>query len=1377
MPLTDIPNDLQPLQVASSVPADLQPQEASAPSSSELPTDLNPTDWHQLATAKIQQLGLDPLKADDASQMLAIYDAHRKAFGSADEAAAPTYGQKLVGQQQDLQQQANAGRGQMASFALEALHPAAQVMAGLETAVAPAVGLVSPSAANNITQHAQMMQDVRGDQNSVGGLAGSIVGNLPVMANPFLAGAVAGGETYHNIEQQKAAGANIGGGAEALDVAGQAVLNGAMAYLFGKNVTGGMAKTVEAQLAKRVPAILAKYGAKAAIGAAINVAQSLASNLVTQQTVNPDQGLLEGSGHSALLGAGMEVGMTGLHDLGGYLKQPLTPPAAAPAEPTPAAVPTDLQPAVTQTETPAQPAAAAGTDELQQIYQDFAKQSQQPPPVAPPAETATGERQYSSQDMLDYIKVKSDDVDESGARQLLGDKTYVQRDVPIDDLRTRGSTELKQSQIDQYAAKPAETAPPVVADEKGQIIDGNRRLEAARLRGDTTVKAYVPLDETPVQTPAERVTQITDTRSKITERTGLDDLIAKGKALLSDESGGMKMKPEDLIGPGSIYHEEVKPPLQKLADAGRELFRGIRSLFPMETGGGDQATADTAREHFNRAKLDQQKTEVAFEDAKNGFGKLGQTAQWAFQARMDANRPQATPELQKIADEMYKDTNDGRLKLAALGKQAALAWHDEWWNRLWKDDPNKAATFREQMLGPGKIEGRAGFLKARSIEDWHDALKLGKVPKYDNPVEMFLATRAERQKFIAGFGAMKELVDNGDITRLGKGASIPAGHERLDPRTAGPLKDLLPGDGVAIAPSGVASVLKNVVTPSALGNSKVFRVLMDANNTITQSLLGLSGFHVRKVAQELINLNVARAIENAAHGDTEGAKAALLKAPTSPVEAIRTGSDVQKIMLGMKQAANPEQTRVIDSMITGGISPKGDSVYETQWKNKFTKAVNDGGVQGLLRAVGYAPLAANEHLMQKGIFQYVQHAKLAMGYEMARETLARLDEKNGPAGTPHAELRAEMAKISDHLDNVLGLMNRDNLFWNRTARDIATLSTLSVGWNYGSGRALAGGLYDLGKGSLEVARGGKLADVDSRRISYLASTAALTAIAGAVTTYIATGHGPQKLMDYVYPDTGDKDRKGHAVRMNTGFYTSDWFDFLHNPVETLKNKASPIVHDALALLTNKDYQGVEIRHPDDKWYQQAGQIAKYLGKSTTPLGVQQLINTIEGGGTESKSVSMKAAAIAGFRTAKRTYSMSDAENLMHDLMARHYEVGGRTQEQADKGQLEQKIVGDMRNKEPGAGSEFRDAVRTGKLQHSDAEKVKRLASGPGGMVGDLKNSDLTPDEMMQVWAASSPEEKHNIAWVVRGRIGRSESIDADTRRKYLKQIIQEQRAK
>ena len=47
------------------------------------------------------------------------------------------------------------------------------------------------------------------------------------------------------------------------------------------------------------------------------------------------------------------------------------------------------------------------------------------------------------------------------------------------------------------------------------------------------------------------------------------------------------------------------------------------------------------------------------------------------------------------------------------------------------------------------------------------------------------------------------------------------------------------------------------------------------------------------------------------------------------------------------------------------------------------------------------------------------------------------------------ELRATARKVWDSTDNRLGQMVYDNLFWNKTVKDIALASVRSVGWNLG----------------------------------------------------------------------------------------------------------------------------------------------------------------------------------------------------------------------------------------------------------------------------------------------------------------------------------------
>jgi hypothetical protein len=1311
----------------------------------------------------------------------------------------------LVSPQESQRQQItadNAGRGVLASNLIELLHPAAGLFARGERMLAPAMDLVSPDAAANMRTSATSLESTRGN-GGLSNLPGQLLGQVTTFANPLVAAASGGNEAFVEDEAAKERGENVGTLDEVGHVAGKAALDA----LFSKAFTGTPGKSAISQAEKAVggfmtryaPEYVAKYGAKAAVGALTNDAVTLIGNTLTQGTVNPNQQITQGLGASTVLGAGLPVVHEAASSLMSRTKNQPTADnggnqqvEAGPQENGVVHTPDDrLAPQQAYD-------ARAENDRLMgqlgqevQKWDQLAKRGQSKPASEFPATLDNSEavgKWYGEQ----FKDEGNAPIIQTLASQSEG--KYVLANVPPDRLDVMdtmaGDTQPdKVNAIRKLAPEQRADLPPVIAvggsGDKLMVADGGHRTTAAQEAGEASIRAYVPesyVGKNGIEAVGEKLpspgklanaetTLSPEGAAKLGEITNPESPVGKPtRPALAARRAGFVTTPtrEDLIGPGSIYHEEVQPKVQRAAASVGEWIGKIRNAFPIETGSGDVKTANTFRSHFSRATLDQAKAEIAFEDSRKAFDKLGTSDQWEFQRRMDANEPQVAPDLQKVADAMYADTNEGRQRLVSLGNEAAKDWQEQWWNRLWKPDPAKAQALKQQLFGPGKVEGEAGFLKKRSIENWEDALNQGLVPKFDNPAEMFLASRMERQKYIAGFGAMKELADSNTFRRITDPNKVPTGWTETPAGAKGPLKQLIPGDGKVYAPEEVNRILSNVVNPSAIGNSPTFRLAMDVNNTLTQAALGLSGFHVRKVTQELINLQVGRAIEQGLKGEGAAAKDSLLQAPKSPFLAVKNGSDVQRKMLGLAPAT-PAEHEVFDFMTEGGARAKGDSIYETQWKRKFDKALSDGGVQGVLRAIGHSPFALNEALMQKGVFSYVQHAKLFLGAEMSKDALGRLHDKYGP-DIPIEKARSESAKIQDHLDNVLGLMVRDNLFWNRTARDIATLSTLSVGWNYGSGRELAGGVYDLGKGIGSLAKGRKLADVDGRRIGYLMSTAALTALTGAFVTYATTGHGPRSLTDYVYPPTGEKDRNEHDVRLNTGFYTSDWFDFIHSPGETLKNKGSPLMHAALALATNKDYAGTKIRNEDDHWYTQAAQVAKYLASSAEPFSVKQLIDTIQGGGSEKKSLTMKMLPFAGFKTAKKTYSMSDAENVTHELMARHYEAGGRTQAQAEKSTLISQLGSDIHSHEPGAYANLRAAVKSGQIAPGEQAKVNQRAQRQPGLAGLLKDSSLTPDELMQVWGEATPDERKKIVWVLRGRVVRSESLDPETRSKYLKQL-------
>src|ERR1019366_7190279 len=67
------------------------------------------------------------------------------------------------------------------------------------------------------------------------------------------------------------------------------------------------------------------------------------------------------------------------------------------------------------------------------------------------------------------------------------DATFTLKEIPVGSVRP--SNGVEKGRLKEFTAKTTE-APPIVAYE-GEVIDGNGRLAAAKMRGETTIKAYV----------------------------------------------------------------------------------------------------------------------------------------------------------------------------------------------------------------------------------------------------------------------------------------------------------------------------------------------------------------------------------------------------------------------------------------------------------------------------------------------------------------------------------------------------------------------------------------------------------------------------------------------------------------------------------------------------------------------------------------------------------------------------------------------------------------------------------------------------------------------------------------------------------------------
>jgi hypothetical protein len=467
-------------------------------------------DWLHRANTEIVARHLNPSIPSDAGQEFGIYDAYRQQAG----VSGPTRVQELEAARQAQVNAENQNRGVLASNLIETLHPSGALMARGERLLAPAVGLASPEAAQNMQASAQQLEETRG-ASGFSSLPGQLVGQLPTFANPFVAAASGANETFVRDEASKATGVKITPLQEALHVTGKAAIDAALSKVFaGSTPEASAAARAEQYVAgfvtKYAGEYVAKYGAKAAVGALANDAATIAGNALTKATVNPEQGVTEGLGESTLIGAGLPV----LHEAASsLLRRSPSGPVTDRETPQPADnADANGQPKVDQglngdlahaepigketapVETPPGETVTAPGDETA-----TQKNTTSPKPSEPLTYPRTLENSKAVGDW--YGKQFNDDAN-AGMIQTLASQSegkYVLADVPADKLDPMdtmpGDTKAdKVEAINKLTPEEKAKLPPAIAIGDGDkllIADGGHRATAAQAEG-RPVRAYVP---------------------------------------------------------------------------------------------------------------------------------------------------------------------------------------------------------------------------------------------------------------------------------------------------------------------------------------------------------------------------------------------------------------------------------------------------------------------------------------------------------------------------------------------------------------------------------------------------------------------------------------------------------------------------------------------------------------------------------------------------------------------------------------------------------------------------------------------------------------------------------------------------------------------
>ncbi len=459
--------------------------------------------------------------------------------------------------------------------------------------------------------------------------------------------------------------------------------------------------------------------------------------------------------------------------------------------------------------------------------------------------------------------------------------------------------------------------------------------------------------------------------------------------------------------------------------------------------------------------------------------------------------------------------------------------------------------------------------------------------------------------------------------------------------------------GEYYAPETAAHVINNHVSPGLQGNG-VYDAFRQSGNMINSLQLGLSAFHLGFTTFDAMISKIALGIKQASRGDVLPGIANIAQGfnPAQPIMNLIKGDRLLKAYTG--ELKDPGLAPIVEALTDAGGRIRMDDFYRNTTINGFKQALRTGRYG----AAGMKLLPTIMDRMNKPIFEYlVPRQKLGVFFDMAKDALDQ---------NPSMDLatkRQVLGKLWDSVDNRMGELVYDNLFWDRTLKDSLMASVRSVGWNLGTFRELGGGAADIRK----ILANKGLTD----RTAYIIALPFMTSVIGSVLTYLYTGEQPRDLKDRFFPRTGKIRPDGSEDRLSLPSYMKDVYEYYHDlagfgkygsdPTRTLQNKMHPLISTIGQMISNKDFFGANIRNPTSPLVAQLIDEGRYLFKQIQPFSVRNYLQqaqvkketpTVQGYLTSPSMIGIVPAP--GYVTKNEAQNESAAISASRDAMIKRF---------------------------------------------------------------------------------------------------------------------------
>ncbi len=794
------------------------------------------------------------------------------------------------------------------------------------------------------------------------------------------------------------------------------------------------------------------------------------------------------------------------------------------------------------------------------------------------------------------------------------------------------------------------------------------------------------------------------------------------------------------LGMDKTVKEDIAPAVRRAGQSVKNAFDDVRKLiFAGNRGESAKLAASSLRAELGKKARSALVAETALKEARGVFAKSPIEDNYDFISHVEGgNLQNLPPAYQPIARELRRLLDESRQRVQDLGTGKLENYIENYFPHIW-EDPNKAANVFAKTVAKRPFEGSKAFLKQRTYNTFEEGLDAGLKPVSDNPVDLTLLKIRDMDKYVAAHNTINYLKEKGAAGVVKTGQKPPDGATKIDDKISEVRyindKGELVTSGHLYADEPAATVINNFLSPGLTGSK--FAAVRDAyktwkyvGNLMNQAQLGLSAFHAAFTTIDAATSKMAAGINQLAQGRPVTALRSFAEVPVSPITNLIRGDKIYRE--GLTPGSTDAYSQAMADLVTeAGGRFKMDDFYHTKAAQKMMDAFKRGNLLGgLVRTPSAALDIASRPLME----WLVPRQKLGVFADLAKNTVDRL----GPDATKD-QLREALGKDWDTVDNRMGQLVYDNLFWNKTVKDLAMASVRSVGWNLGDIRELGGAVKDTITLPRRVQRSYKGENmpvpVVTQRMAYAMALPLMSGMIGAVTQYLFTGQGPQELKDYFFPKTGNTDENGNPERLNLPTYMKDVYAYADHPLKTLANKAHPLIGLTSQMLSNKDYYGTEIRNSDDPFVQQLTDLAKHVGKSFLPFSLQGAMKEKERQG----SPTTKALSFFGFNPAPKNIDTTKAQDLAYEIYAQSKGDEPKTKEAAARN----KEIGDLvrlrkLGKDDDFQTEYQKAVKAGVISPADMKSINQRMKGS---FFQYAVGRMTIDDAVKVYEIATPEEK------------------------------------